>query len=262
MVPAPPPVRFAGIVAVTQVGQQQSLADGFRRRAGRSAAGRQGGQVAPAPQQAHRQRHRGIRPHRAEQGDHRVVRHDPVEAAGRVGVLRKEDLGTREQAQHHGEEQRRRGRAEQQREAAPREQGARPRRPGVAPVGRPADGGQRARHVDPERVRRRILAGVQARAAVVAQVRQVAEVGLREVEAALDGRKDGAEAFAVAAGVADARRVPPRLEEPRRQRRPGLRPGVSCGHAGPPPPRPCGRTPCRWPCRVRPGSPGPGCCRP
>src|SRR5690606_29158119 len=59
------------------------------------------------------------------------------------------------------------------------------------------------REVERELVRRCVLAGVEAGAAVVAEVAEVADVALGEGEAALQRREGGAVALAVAAGVAD-----------------------------------------------------------
>ena len=58
-------------------------------------------------------------------------------------------------------------------------------------------------NVDAELVGRGILTGVVAALAVVAEVGEVVEVPLGEVAPELHGGEDGAEAFAVAAGVAD-----------------------------------------------------------
>ncbi|KAG1179624.1 hypothetical protein G6F35_016218 [Rhizopus arrhizus] len=52
-------------------------------------------------------------------------------------------------------------------------------------------------------MRRRVLTGVQTGAAVVAQVGQIVQVGLAKFQAAGHGREHRAEAFAIAAGVAD-----------------------------------------------------------
>ncbi len=88
-------------------------------------------------------------------------------------------------------------------EAVARVERAEGPRPGVVDVGLAAHPRHRPRHVDRELVRRRVLAGVQAGAAVVAEVGEVVDVGLGELEPARHRRKDGAKAFAVAAGVAD-----------------------------------------------------------
>jgi hypothetical protein len=59
------------------------------------------------------------------------------------------------------------------------------------------------RHVDGKFVRRRVLAGMQAGAAVVAQVGQEMDVGLAEFEPSRHGREHRAKTLAVAAGIAD-----------------------------------------------------------
>ena len=76
-------------------------------------------------------------------------------------------------------------------------------RPGVFGVGVDPQVGERARQVDRELVRRRVLAGVQAGAAVVAQVGEVMHVVATEFEAPRHRREHRAKAFAVATGVAD-----------------------------------------------------------
>jgi hypothetical protein len=66
---------------------------------------------------------------------------------------------------------------------------------------------QRLRNIDPELVRRRVLARVEALAAVVAQVREIGQVALAEREALLDRRETRAVLLAVPAGVAHRHRV-------------------------------------------------------
>jgi hypothetical protein len=52
-------------------------------------------------------------------------------------------------------------------------------------------------------MRRRVLAGVQAGAAVVAEIGEVVDVGLAKLQPPRHGREHGAKTFAVAAGIAD-----------------------------------------------------------
>ena len=59
------------------------------------------------------------------------------------------------------------------------------------------------RHDDGEFMRRRVLARVEAGAAVVTEIGEVVDVGVPEFEPPGHRRKDGAEALAIAAGVAD-----------------------------------------------------------
>ena len=235
---------------------QRLLQGGAVRRRARPAP-----EISPAAAQTGQQGGRGERRQRAEHADHRGVRHDLVERAPLVAVRREEHAAASRQPQRQGEEQGGGRRAQQQREAAALEEPPRRGRPGVGPVRRAAQGGERAWQVDPEGMRRGVLADVQALAAVVAEVGQVAEIPFTEVEAPLDGGKHRAESLAVAAGVADAGRMSPFADERERQLR-GRRPTPSCGHGGPPPRRPCGRTRCRSTCRAPPGIPARGCCRP
>ena len=73
----------------------------------------------------------------------------------------------------------------------------------VGGTGIGADLGQHLGDVDLKLVRRRELAIVVARAAAMAEVGQVVEIAVEEGAARFHGRKDGAQAFAIAAGVAD-----------------------------------------------------------
>ena len=123
-------------------------------------------------------------------------------------------------------------------------------RPGVDRVGFVAQLGQRARHVDVELVRRRILAVRQAGAALVAEIGEVVQVAAAEGAPHLHRREHRAQALAIAAGVADGHQPV------------GFVQGFSCWHASPLPLRRCGRTPCRWSCRCRRDSPCPARCRP
>ena len=66
-----------------------------------------------------------------------------------------------------------------------------------------ADGCQCRRQVEGEFMRFRILAGIIAAAAIVAEIGELGDVAEREGALAVDCRKDGAEALAIAAGVAD-----------------------------------------------------------
>src|SRR5262249_24219949 len=62
---------------------------------------------------------------------------------------------------------------------------------------------QRYRYVDCELMRRRVLTVVQAGAATVAQIRQIAQIARRERPASLHRREHGAQSLAVPARVAD-----------------------------------------------------------
>jgi len=73
--------------------------------------------------------------------------------------------------------------------------------PAIFPVGIHAYFRQRFGDIYGEFVRRRVLAGVEAFRAVVAEVRQVIQIGLGKNQPPFHGRKYGAEAFAIAARV-------------------------------------------------------------
>src|SRR5207249_5440737 len=80
--------------------------------------------------------------------------------------------------------------------------------PGVSPVSLAPDLREHLREVELELVRRRVLAGVVARAAVVAEVGEISEVIFGEGEPPLQRRKDRTIAFAIAARIANARHPP------------------------------------------------------
>src|SRR5207249_11512925 len=94
-------------------------------------------------------------------------------------------------------------------------------------------------YINGELVRGRVLAGVIALGAVVAEVRKVVDVGFAECLPALHSGEDGAIAFAVPAGVADHHQAfafgDQIIERP---------------HEPPPSPR-CVRTPTRSSCQAR-----------
>src|SRR5580692_11242460 len=98
-------------------------------------------------------------------------------------------------------------------------------------------------------MRRGILARVITFAAVVAEVGEVVQIAGGETLALLHGGEDGAVAFAVAAGVADAHDALAFLCQ------------ISCRHALPRYLR-FFRTPFRWSCRIPPDIPCPEYCRP
>ena len=132
---------------------------------------------------------------------------------------------------------------------APEDSGKRAR-PGVSLVCLQAKLRQDFGQIQRELVRRSVLAGVIAAAAIVAEVGEIAQIAAGELAAQFDGRKDGAIAFAIPAGVADFHEAP------------GLPLGFRGGQLWPPLCRQCGRRPSRWPCPHRQHSPLPKCCRP
>ncbi|MDT4857618.1 hypothetical protein FQZ97_920500 [compost metagenome] len=171
---------------------------GGGRQVQRCAAGG-GGHVAPEAGHTHAEREHHEQEHRREHAHQQVVREQVVEVAGQVGGPQAALHGHREQQ----EQREAGGERDRQREAVALVELSQRGWPGVVGVGLPPHGGHGLRHVDRKLVRWRVLAGMQAGAAVVAQVGQEVDVGLAEFEPARHGRKHGAEAFAVAAGVAD-----------------------------------------------------------
>jgi hypothetical protein len=127
-----------------------------------------------------------VREHRIEV----AARRHGAQAAGACGRQQQEQRQPGGQCQRHGQ-------------AVARVQRAQGWRPGVVGIGLAAHLRHGLRHVHRKLMRRCVLAGVQAGAAVVAQVGQVVHIGLREVQPARHRRKHRAEALAVAAGVAD-----------------------------------------------------------
>ena len=127
--------------------------------------------------------------------------------------------------------------------------------PGVLLVCLRPDLSEHLREVELELVRRRVLTRVVARAAAVAEVGEISEIGFGEGEPPLQRRKDRAIALAIATRIANARHTPAfvdQLQGNRFKRRHGARP----------PRLRCDQTPCRWPCRFRRCTPCPARCRP
>ena len=75
--------------------------------------------------------------------------------------------------------------------------------PRVFGVSHPAYPSHRLGNIDAKRVGRCVLAGMQAGAAVMAQICEVMNIGLRKFEAPGHGWKNGAITFAIAACIAD-----------------------------------------------------------
>ena len=127
--------------------------------------------------------------------------------------------------------------------------------PRVLAVGCAADLGHHLRKIELELVRRRVWAGVIARAAVVAQIGHVGEIALGERDAPLERGKDSAVPFAIAAGIADARHALALRDESDRKRS-RRRHGVQ------PPRQRSARTRFQSPCRCPRCSPCRARCRP
>ncbi len=173
-------------------------------------------------------------------GDDRVKAAGPCRSYGRRG------LGFGEPQEEGDGEKRQDGNCYS---VAPEESGKRTR-PGVALVCLQAKLRQDSWQIQRELVRRSVLAGVIAAAAIVAEVGEIAQIAAGELTAQLDGRKDGAIAFAIPAGVADFHEAA------------GLLLGFRGGQFWPPLCRQCGRRPRQWPCPRRQHSPVPKYCRP
>ena len=75
--------------------------------------------------------------------------------------------------------------------------------PGIFPIRLHPYLRQHLWYIDGEFVRRSVLARVETFRAVVAEVREVIQIALGKLQPALHRRKHGAEAFAIAAGIAD-----------------------------------------------------------
>ncbi len=158
--------------------------------------------VAPERAHAHDQRHDGIEKHAAEQRRHRIVRHQFVERAG-SGMDAEQHLAVVEGGEAEDERRDAQRRDDADRKPVAREQAGKSARPGIGGVGVGARDRQRLRDVDVEFMRRRELAVGVAGAAAVAEIGEIIEVAVGKRAAHLHRRKHRAEAFAVAAGIAD-----------------------------------------------------------
>ena len=177
-----------------------------------------------------------------EDRHHRRMRKDRVEA-----------LARRRPQRARRPEQRRDPQDERQRDpdAAFVEGAPQPGRPGVPLPALLPHFGERRRQVEGELVRLRVLAGVVAAAAVVAEVGELRDVARGEDLLAGHRGEDGAIALAIAAGVADLD-LAARLVDGRWRRRSVKR------HGRRPPGPQCVRRRFRWSCRSRRDSPARG----
>ncbi len=239
--------------------------------------------AARAPEGPGAQRHRDHRPaegqpaegHHHPIGDHRVKR----PGSGMIAVEHR--LVLQRHCQDHDRAQAER-RHHRDPEPVPLEDPAKASWPSMIRIAFGAQFGEGAGQVHAPLMRRRVLAGVIASFAVVAEVREVGQVAVGEGSAQLHRREDRAVALAIAAGIADLHGAAGLGERGRdgacalRGWHPLPNPPPSVGrgwrgfpdgevssrHGAPPPVPPGGRKPSRWSCRSRPSSPGPTHCRP
>ena len=238
----------AAFAAACEVAQPQRIGHRMSERLRIEKIGKFLVGVAPESNQADSEHDHDQQKYDAEGPGHRAVRKYGVKRACVVRVRRKEHRRLDEE-EHRPQEQRQAcGGDEGHGYPIALEQRGERIWPGILPVRLQADVGEHFRKVQLEFVRRCVLAGVITGAAVVAEVGEVCEVGLGEAQSPLERRKDRAKAFAVTAGVADARHSRALFDQ-----RDGNRSRQRHG-ARPPLPR-CGRRRCRSPCRFRQHSP-------
>ncbi len=222
-------------LAAGEVAQPRRIAQGVQRLPPSDAPAPDS---PPVPADRHRQNGQ-----RQEEG-WRKDRHHRA-----MGQHRIEALTTRGAERRHGPEQQRDpdGRGKRQRHAAPLDQVGQGGEGGEILPTRHPQVGQHPRQVQVELVRRGVLAGVIAAAAVVAEVCELREISVGEGALSVDRREHRAEALAVAACVADLDLAADLRGEVRRAhvKRHGRRPPV---------PR-SGRTRCRSSSRILRDSP-------
>ena len=158
--------------------------------------------VVPEGPKAHDQRHNGVEKGGAEDRDHRVVRHHPIESPC-ADVAVKEDcrIMRGHETDDEGDNAGRSGQRDPQPIAI--EDGSQEARPGIARIAVGTDGRERSRHIDGKLVRWRKLAVHIAGAAGMAQVGQIVEITVPELTPQLHRGEHRAEPLAIAAGVAD-----------------------------------------------------------
>ena len=159
--------------------------------------------IAPERAHAHDQRDDRIKKRRAEQGGHRVMRHQFVERAGaRCGVP-----NSTCRSLQRGKAEDERGDAERGNEAddepVARERAGEGAGPGIGRVGLRPRHRERLRHIDVEFMRRRELAVGVAGAAGMAEIGEIVEVAVGKRAAHFHRRKHRAQPLAIAAGIAD-----------------------------------------------------------
>ena len=196
-------VVAAVAMAAVQVFQAQHVVCGFG--SGRAAdihiAG--GGlHILPEAAHAHEQCEDHEQEHRRKDADQQIVREQVVEVVAQIAVPQLANATLRSDGQRKEQEEAG-DQCQGQGQAVFLVQLAHGGRPGIVGIGLAAHFGHGLGDVDAEFVRRCVLAGVQAGAAVVAEIGQVMHIGLTELQTARHGREHGAETFAIAAGIAD-----------------------------------------------------------
>ena len=269
-------VVAAFAVATVQVAKGQRVLACLNHSRSAGGLGTRGGRhLTPEPPQPQPQGQHGPQKHRSKQAHQQIVWKQGVKIAARLGAPQGALAGQRQQQKQR--QARRQGQTEHQTVALvqPPQRG----RPGVIGIGLDSDLSHALGHVHGKRMGRRVLAGVQTGTTVVAQISQIVQVGLAELQSSRHGRKYGAKAFAVAAGIADLH-LARQLSFGRRQRRGTASQGAGLagqgfkllherlrvrllpGRPGRPASRQSGQRPCRSTCPRRRYSPGPAHYRP
>ena len=188
----------AAVAAAAEILQRQRVAQPAPDGAQPGGAG---AGADPEIPRRHRQRKQGVEEARRGDRQHRLIRDHRIERPrpDMDGEQRRAVQQRREQ-QHRGDRQRR---DEADQRAVRAKQPGERARPGVVGIALLAELGEGLGNIDPEFMRRGVLAAVETGAAAVAQIGEVAEVGRGEVAAQLHGGEHRAIALAIAAGVAD-----------------------------------------------------------
>ena len=160
---------IAAVTAAAQIGQPQGVpaAPGQGREVGQLTPAAADG--APKPRQADAQGQHNQAAQDQGRHHHQPVGNHLVKRA-RAGVRREDDRGVLP-AQHQRHDEAEAGQADQaERQSVASKQPGQDVRPGKVPIAFQPQGRQGLGHVDPEFVRRRVLAGVVAAPTVVAQI--------------------------------------------------------------------------------------------
>ena len=188
--PPQPPGGACPILAIPKVAQAQRL--GQTRAQGVAVNRHRAAACPPEQRQPQRQPQRRKAHHRPRRPGHHRMRDQRVKGAG-AGMAGKDPIERLQDQQQKRRQQ-----------AAKREKRLR-RAQWLAVVGA-AKLGKRRGQVHRESMRGGILAIMQAGPAIVAQMRQMAQIARSKVRAPLRGRENGAKPGAEAAGVAQVQR--------------------------------------------------------